>query len=189
MIAGFTVTTLKQSDNPPSGKAPRHQGQKKARQVKSNLKSMIITFFDIKGFVHKEFAPTGRTVNSGSTAKFCGDCVKKCEDIAPKFVENTWLLHHDNAPSHTSVLTHQFLAKNKIAVIPHPPYSPDLAPCDFLLFPKMKLKLKGRRFDTIEEIQVESQRVHDTLTEKDFQEAFQKLRRRWDRCLHAGGNY
>jgi hypothetical protein len=65
----------------------------------------------------------------------------------------------------------------------------DLAPCDFLLFPKMKLKRKGRRFDTIEEIQAESQRVLDTLTEKDFQEAFQKWRRRWDRCLHAGGNY
>jgi hypothetical protein len=78
--------------------------------------------------------------------------------------------------------------KNKSAVIPHPPYSSDLAPCDFFLFPKMKLKLKGRRFDIIEEIQAESQRVLDTLTEKYFQEAFQKWRRRWDWCLHAGGN-
>jgi hypothetical protein len=42
---------------------------------------------------------------------------------------------------------------------------------------------------TIEEIQAESQRVLDTLREKDFQEAFQKWRRRWDRCLHAGENY
>jgi hypothetical protein len=74
-----------------------------------------------------------------------------------------------------------------MAVIPHPLYSPDLAPCDFFLFPKMKLKLKGRRLDTIEEIQTKSQRVLDTLTEKDFQEAFQKWRRRWDQCLHAGG--
>jgi len=77
----------------------------------------------------------------------------------------------------------QFLAKNKIAVIPHPPYSPDSATCDFFLFSKMKFKLKGRRFDTIEEIQAETQKVLDTLTEKDFQEAFQKRRRRWDRCL------
>jgi hypothetical protein len=53
----------------------------------------------------------------------------------------------------------------------------------------MKLKLKGRRFDTIEEIQAESQRMLGTLTEKDFQEVFQKWRRWWDRCLHAGGNY
>ena len=103
--------------------------------------------------------------------------------------EQTWLLHHDNALSHTSVLIHQFLAKNKIAVIPHPPYSSDLAPCDFFLSPKMKLKLKGCRFNTTEEIQAESQRVLDTLTENDFQEAFQKWRRRWDRCLHVGGDY
>jgi hypothetical protein len=61
-----------------------------------------------------------------------------------------------------------------MSVIAHPPYSPDLAPCDFFLFPKIKLKLKGRRFDTIEEIQAESQRVLDTLTEKDLQEALQK---------------
>jgi hypothetical protein len=82
----------------------------------------------------------------------------------------------------------QFLAKHKVAVIHHPPDSHDLAPCDFFLFPKMKMKLKGRRFDT-NEIQAESQTVLDTLREKDCQEPFQKWSRRWDRCLHAGGNY
>jgi hypothetical protein len=57
-----------------------------------------------------------------------------------------------------------------MAVIPHPPYSPDLAPCDLFLVPKMKLKLKGRWFDTIDEIQAESQSVLDALmTEKDIQ--------------------
>jgi hypothetical protein len=63
--------------------------------------------------------------------------------------------------------------KDKMAVIPHPPYSFNLAPCDFFLFLKVILTLKGHRFDTIEEIQAESQRVLYTLTEKDFQEAFQ----------------
>ena len=98
-------------------------------------------------------------------------------------------LHHDNALSDISVFTHQFLVKNQMAIIPHPTYSHNLAPCDFFLFPKMKFKLKGRRFDTTEEIQAESQRVLDTLIEKDFHEAFQKWRRRWDRCLYVGGNY
>jgi hypothetical protein len=63
----------------------------------------------------------------------------------------------------------------------------DLPPRDFFLFPNMKLKLKGRRFDTIEEIQAKSQRVLGTLTQKVFQETFQKWRW-WERCLHAGGN-
>jgi hypothetical protein len=53
----------------------------------------------------------------------------------------------------------------------------------------MKLKLKGLRFDNIEEIQAESGRVLDTLTEQDFQEALQKWRRLWVRCVHAGGNH
>jgi hypothetical protein len=65
----------------------------------------------------------------------------------------------------------------------------DLAHCDFFIFPTMKLKLKGRWFDTIEEIQADLPRVLDILTEKYFQEAFQKWKRRWDQCLHAGGNY
>jgi hypothetical protein len=76
-----------------------------------------------------------------------------------------------------------------MAVTFHPPYCPDLALCDFFLLPKMKLKLKGRRFDTIEKIQAESQKVLDILREKDFQEAFQKWRRRLDLCQHAAGNY
>jgi hypothetical protein len=78
------------------------------------------------------------------------------------------------------------MAKYKIAVIPHPQFSSDMAPSDFFLFPKMKLKLKGRRFDTTEEIQAESQRVLHIVTE-DFQEAFQKRRRWCDECLRVGG--
>jgi hypothetical protein len=50
-----------------------------------------------------------------------------------------------------------------------------MAPCDLFLFPKTKLKLKGRRLDTIEEIQTESQRVLDTLADKDFQKEFKKI--------------
>jgi hypothetical protein len=53
----------------------------------------------------------------------------------------------------------------------------------------MKFKLNELQFDIIEEIQAELQTVLDTLTEKDFQEAFKKLRRWWDQCLHEGGNY
>jgi len=65
------------------------------------------------------------------------------------------------------------LAKNNMTVIHHPPYSPDLAPCDIFLFPKLKLRMKGRRFDTSEEIQEESQWVLDTIAKRDFHGCFQ----------------
>jgi len=61
-------------------------------------------------------------------------------------------LHHDNAPAQASLIC-SYLAKHQTSIVPHPPYSPDLAPADFFLFPKLKTTLKGRRFQTIEEIQ------------------------------------
>jgi hypothetical protein len=72
-----------------------------------------------------------------------------------------------------------------MSVIFHTIHCHDLAPCEFFLFPKIKLKLKGCLFDTTEEIQAESQRILDTMKEKVFQEAFQKCRKWWDRCLDA----
>ncbi|UYV70266.1 hypothetical protein LAZ67_7002326 [Cordylochernes scorpioides] len=67
-----------------------------------------------------------------------------------------WLLHHDNAPAHTSLLVRDFLAKNNTLMMPQPPYSLDLAPCDFFLFPKLKRPMKGRRYNTLDEIKTAS---------------------------------
>ena len=76
-----------------------------------------------------------------------------------------------------------------MTVVPHPPYSPDLAPSDVFLFPKLKMKLKGRRFLTLEEIQAESQAVLHALRENDFQECFKNWQRRCDRCQASEGDY
>jgi len=83
----------------------------------------------------------------------------------------------------------EFLAHNNVIALPQPPYSPDLAPCNFFLFLKMKLHLKGRRFDIVEEIQRESQNILGRLRGQDFQHAFQQWQRRWDRCVTAQGDY
>ena len=62
----------------------------------------------------------------------------------------SWILHHDNAPADTLLLVREFLAKNKIVIMPQPPYSPDLALAGFFLFPKLKTPIKEKRFATIE---------------------------------------
>jgi hypothetical protein len=84
---------------------------------------------------------------------------------------------------------HELLAKNKIAVVQHPPYSVDLAPSTFFLFPEMKIKLKGRRFDTVEEIQAETHIVLSTQTEKHFEDTVQKSQKLWVRCVRSQGDY
>ena len=72
-----------------------------------------------------------------------------------------------------------------IKTAPQLPYSPDLAPCDFWLFPK----LRGCRYETIEEMKEAVTKVIDTLTEEDFHGAFQKLLERYNKCIAAGGDY
>jgi hypothetical protein len=83
----------------------------------------------------------------------------------------------------------EFLAHNSIITLPHPPYSPDLVPCNFFLFLKMKLQLKSRCFDRVKEIRWESQNVLGMLRKQDFQHVFQQWQRRWDRCVAAQGDY
>ena len=72
---------------------------------------------------------------------------------------------------------------------PHPPYSLDLAPCDFWLFPKLKEKLRGCRYETIEEMKEAVTKVIDTFTQEDFHEALKKLLERYNECIVTGGDY
>ena len=66
--------------------------------------------------------------------------------------ENSWILHHDKAPSHKAIIVKGILAKNSTNIIEQPLYSPDMAPADFFLFPKLKLPLRGIHFQSIEDI-------------------------------------
>ena len=72
-----------------------------------------------------------------------------------------------------------------IKTVPQPPYSPDLAPCDFCLFPQVR----GCRYETIEEIKEAVTKVIDTLTQDDFDGVFQKLFEQYNKCIAAGGDY
>ena len=75
-----------------------------------------------------------------------------------------------------------------IKTIPRCPYSPDLAPYDFWLFPKLKEKLRGCRYERIEVMKKAMTKVIDTLTQEDFDVAFQKFLERY-KCIAAGGDY
>ena len=78
------------------------------------------------------------------------------------------------------------MTKICIKTVPHPAYSPDLAPCDFWLFPK----LRGcRRYEIIEEMKEAVTKVIDMLTQEDFRGAFQKLLERYNKCIAVGGDY
>ena len=99
------------------------------------------------------------------------------------------VLHHDNAPAHTALSIREFLAKKNIPVLPHPPYSPHLAPYNFCLFSKLKSKLTGHHFGMMESIQkVVTVELH-TLTENDFRYCYDQWKKHWNYCVTSQGSY
>ena len=101
------------------------------------------------------------------------------------FKSGPWHFQQDNAPVYNSILVTDYLSMMGIKTVPQPPYSPDLAPCDFSLFPK----LTGCRYERIEEMKEAVTKVIDTLTQEDFHGAFYKLLERYNKYIAAGGDY
>ena len=87
------------------------------------------------------------------------------------FKSGPWHCHQDNAPVHNFILVKDYLTKMGIKTVLQPPYNPDVTPCDFCLFPK----LRGCPYETIEEMKEAMTKVVDTLTQEDFHGAFHKL--------------
>jgi len=83
----------------------------------------------------------------------------------------------------------EFLAKNDISVVLQPPYSPDLSPCDFFLFPKLKFHLKGRHFATVDNIQKVVTDQLRALPYEDFQHCYREWEQRLRLCVASQGNY
>ena len=151
---------------------------------------MLIAFFDSQGMVHKEFVPEGRTVNADFYVEVLQHLCKRIQHVRPKMWEDrTFFLLHDNAPAHTATRTVQFLAQKGITVLSHPPYSPDLSPPDYFLFPRLKFAMKGARYDLVEDIHNAVTRELKAIPLSAFSEAMNRLQTRSKRCVQLQGDY
>ena len=143
-------------------------------------------FFDSTGMIYMHWVPTGQTVNKEYYVEVLREFRKRFLGKRPAlFKSGQWHFHQDNAPVYNSILETDYLTKMGIKTLPHPPYSPDVAPCDFCIFPK----LRGCRYETIEEMSEAVMKVIDTLTQENFHGAFQKLLEWYNKCIAAGGDY
>ncbi|KAK3792173.1 hypothetical protein RRG08_055435 [Elysia crispata] len=99
------------------------------------------------------------------------------------------LFHHDNAPVHTARAVTDVLAGYKWELLEHPHYSPDLAPCDFHLFPKMREHLRGQRFETEEDIIQATKVAIKNLDKCSYVTAFKDWLQRIEKRANNGGCY
>lgn len=186
-VYGYDPETKAQSSHWKTPKSPR---MKKAKMTRSKTKVMLLVFFDSEGVVHHEYAPQGQTINK----EYYVDVLKRLRESVrrkrpEKWSTKSWMLHHDNAPSHTSHLVQSFLAKHGIPQVQQPPYSPDLAPCDFFLFPRLKKTLKGRRFDDQAAIKKNATAELLSLPRNAYKDCFEQWKHRWEKCVASQGVY
>ena len=109
---------------------------------------MLIAFFDSDGIIHKEFVPAGQTVNSTVYEEVLKWLLRRIRVRPELHRTGQWMLLHDNAPALCAICVHQFLAQHSVPVLDHPRYSPDLAPADFFLFPRLKSVMKAHVLQT-----------------------------------------
>ena len=99
------------------------------------------------------------------------------------------MLLNDNAPAHNAIHVRQFLAQKMVAVLDHPPCSPDLAPADFFLFPRLKVVIRGARFVNVNAIKDRVTAVLRSILQEAFGNCFQKLYECCQTCVIADGGY
>lgn len=186
-IYGYDPETKAQSSEWKHPSSPR---PKKVRRVNSAVKVMLTVFFDCQGVVHHEYAPPKQTI----TKEYYQEVLRRLRDAVRRkrrdlWQAQSWHLHHDNAPAHRSHLIQAFLTKHNVPTVQQAPYSPDMAPCDFWLFSKLKMPLKGRRFESREDIMSNTTAELMSIPKEAYHKCFQQWCARWEKCVTSQGDY
>jgi len=95
----------------------------------------------------------------------------------------------DNAPSHTSAVALAKIHELRFEQLDHPPYSPDLAPSDFFLFPKLKVALRGQRFSSNEEAITFVNNYFAEIDAEYYLDGLKRWEHRWKKCIELQGDY
>ncbi len=167
-------------------KAPRPI---KAICTRATGKVMIVTFFDSRGMIYYKFTRQG--IGAQVFIAICTRFLEAYQTRHPQGrIRGRLFLHMNNAPAHTANVTKAFLQRHSVQLIPHPPYSPDLAPNDFWFYGELKKPLRGQRFPTLEHLK---QAVTDRIAEIPSHDYAEAILRSWPqrilRCIGADGGY
>jgi hypothetical protein len=171
-------------------KTPSSPRPKNARQVRSNVKKMLISVFDSECLVHHEFLPQRQTMNQdclhnrSATPSRCSSSETASQMVFRYLASAPRQCAMPRGPECQGI----------VRQAQHPRGSPlasltRLAPCDFFLFPRQKSTLKGKRLKDIAEIQLNTTRQLQAIPRQACQTFIEKWNDRWNRCIQSAGSY
>lgn len=147
-------------------------------------KVMLSVWWGTKGVIHWELLPTGSTVTADV---YCQQLERLAASLKKK-QDKVYFLH-DNARPHVALSTKKKLTELGWTVLPHPPYSPDLAPTDYHLFRSLANHLNGKRFDNQDSLAKFIGDFFDNKTLDFYRDGILSLPNRWRRVVDNGGTY
>ena len=173
-----------------SAEACNFSSPEKCRHQQLKVKPMMIVAYDKNGVIATDRVPTGSTVTAAHYRKFLQDVLhpKIRQKRSAMFAAGVLILH-DNARAQASGAVSEILEKYGWQVLPHLPYSPDMRPPDFDLFPKLKKPLHGKSFRSIEEASNEVTRVIRRINNVGILTRIQDLPNRWTAMIKHNGDY
>lgn len=168
---------------------PGESRPKRPKTETSAGKVMASVFWDSKGIIMVDYLTKGKTINSEYYIKLL---IRLKEEIAlkrPGMQKKKILFHQDNAPIHKSYATMSKLDELHFELLPHPPYSPDLAPSDYFLFSDLKKHLRGQRYGSDSEVIEVTNQYLEGKDKTFYKGGIDKLEQRWQKCIDLGGDY
>lgn len=168
---------------------PGEVAPKRPKTQQSAGKVLASVFWDAKGIIFIDYLEDGRTINADYYVALLdrlNEDLKKKRKVTQR---KTILFLHDNAPAHKSYKATTKLEQLGYELILHPPYSPDLAPSDYYLFPNLKRWLQGKRFYSNEEVEWETDAYFGRFTSDYYSKGIQMLEERWNKCIALKGDY
>lgn len=162
---------------------------KKFKVSSSAGKVMASVFWDAQGIIMVEYLEKGATI----TGSYYADQIRRLREAIKEKRRGKLragvLFHQDNAPAHKAAVAMAAIQETGFELLEHPPYSPDLAPSDFYLFPRLKERLRGKKFEDDSEVMAAVEAFWEGQEKEFFSKGILGLEKRWTKCIDLLGDY
>lgn len=179
-------------ETPREAREWKHPGSPTPRRSRLNRsagKILMSVFWDVRGIILVDFLTRGQMINGAYYSNLMSQLREAIKTKRRGMLTRGVLLLHDNAPIHKSVIAQTEIKRCGYVELNHPPYSPDIAPSDFFLFPALKKHLRGQRFEDDETLITAVNDFFQSQTSNFYRTGIYGLKDKWSRVINSNGSY